>query len=316
MPCGTLLLLVTEHAAKGSGMPKESPVDEITGRKFYLDYPDDLSATDPLTFLLSLHGGGSFGAWQRLYFPAHDCAQSHRLVIATPTAATAEPMRRWVAEADDDHLRNVAEQVIARFGPARIASFWLVGHSLGGFTANRLVSSDPYFASRVDGYLSLSGGRLGPAEHVAGFGPPMMPGEAPRVRPRFAPPRLPEADMSFIYAVGEYEIIGLPETSPQAKKYGAGPRVRRPDVVDTEPGQVWDKYREGQSSASWGLQPRPGAARVYAYPDAAQGRVIADVVRQDKGHTEGLEPNITRALLEMIISAPGGKVRAGQPKIG
>ena len=58
-----------------------------------------------------------------------------------------------------------------------------------------------------------------------------------------------------------------------------------------------------------GRCPRPGVARVYAYPDAAGDRVIADVVRLDKGHTEGLEPNITRTLLELIVAAPGGKLR-------
>jgi hypothetical protein len=86
--------------------------------------------------------------------------------------------------------------------------------------------------------------------------------------------------------------------------------VRLPDVVDAEPGQVHDKYREGRSSPSWGLLPRPGVAEVYVYPGAAQGRVIADVVRLDKGHTEGLEPGITRQLVTMIVAAPGGKLRS------
>jgi hypothetical protein len=290
-------------------MAKEAPVDQATGRKFYLDYPDDLSDSEPVTFLLNLHGGGSFGAWQRLYFPVHDYAEAYRLVVATPTAATAEPMRRWVAEADDDHLRNAVELVFQRFGLPRIASFWMAGHSLGGLTANRLLSQ-AYFARRVDGYLSLSGGRLGPAGHVDGFGPPPMPGEPPRERPRFSPPELPDTDISFIFAVGEHEIVALPETSPWADKYRAGPRLRRPDVVDAEPGQVYDKLREGRSSPAWGLMPRPGTARVYVYPDAAQGRLIADVVRLDKGHTEGLEPNITRELVTMIVTAPGGKARS------
>lgn len=293
-------------------MVKTAPVDLATGRKFYLDCPDDLGAGEPVTFVLNLHGGGSFGAWQRLYFPAHDYAEAARLIVATPTAATGEPMRRWVPEADDEHLRNVVQLVIEQFGPARIASCWLAGHSLGGFTANRLLSQD-YFASRVDGYLSLSGGRLGPAGHVDGFGPPPMPGEPPRERPRFAPPPLPDTDLSFIFAAGEHEIVALPETSPWAQKYGADPRARLPDVVDTEPGQVHDKYREGRSSAAWGLMPRPGVAQVYVYPGAAQGRLIADVVRLDKGHTEGLEPNITRALVSMIVAAPGGKLRAASP---
>jgi hypothetical protein len=290
-------------------MAKEDLVDQVTGRKFYLDYPDDLTDDEPVTLLLSLHGGGSFGAWQRLYFPACDYATSHRLVVATPTAATATPMRRWVAEADDDHLRNVVELVAGRYGSARIASFWLVGHSQGGLTANRLVGQD-YFAERADGYLSLSGGRLGPAGHAPGFGPPPMPGEQPRQPPRFSPPTLPQADLSFIFAVGEHEIVALPETSPWADKYGCGPRVRLPDVVDTEPGQVYDTFREGRSSAVWGLVPRSGAAVVYTYPGAREGRVIADVVRLDKGHTEGLEPNITRELIELIVAAPGGKLRS------
>jgi hypothetical protein len=290
-------------------MPHESVVDPETGRRFYLDFPDDLGQDEGVTFLLSLHGGGAFGAWQRLYFPAFDHAQPLRLVIATPTAATASPMRRWVPEADDQHLRNVVDMVAERFGADRIAAFWLAGHSLGGFTANRLVCNDEFFADRADGYLSLSGGRLGPAGHVDGFWPPVLPGEPPRTRLLFAPPPLPDADLSFIFAVGEHEIAGLPETSPWAERYGAATRMRLPDVVDSEPGQVHDKLREGHSSPSWGLLPRPGVAQVYAYPDADQDRVIADVVRLDKGHTEGLEPNVTRTLLELIVAAPGGKLR-------
>ena len=47
-------------------------IDENTGRKFYLDDPDDMKPGEQLVFLLNLHGGGSVGAWQRLYFPAFD----------------------------------------------------------------------------------------------------------------------------------------------------------------------------------------------------------------------------------------------------
>jgi hypothetical protein len=295
-------------------MAKEDVLDPVTCRKFYLDYPGDLEAGEPVTFLLSLHGAGSFGAWQRLYFPACDYVISHRLVVATPTAAMGDPMRRWTAAADDDHLRNVVELVVSRFGADRIGSFWLAGHSQGGLTANRLVSHQ-YFAERVDGYLSLSGGRLGPAEHASGFGPPPVPGEPPRRRPRFSPPELPATDLSFIFAVGEHEIVSLPETSPWAAKYGSRPRVRLPDVIDTEPGQVYDKLREGRSSPAWGLLPRPGTAVVYSYPGGRQGRVIADVMRLDKGHTEGLEPNVTRTLVEMIVGAPGGKLRSAPAQV-
>jgi len=294
-------------------MRHESVIDEATGRKFYLDVPDDTGR--PLTFLLNLHGGGSFGAWQHRYFPAHDHADAHGLVVATPTAATAEPSRRWVAEADDEHLQNVINIVADRFGGG-LRSFWLVGHSQGGMTSRRLLNS-PFFGDRVDGWLSLSGGRIGGVPRAEGAGPPSYSGgpqtgyspeQLARLRASLSDP--PDADLSFIFATGEHEIAELPASSAWAEHYGAGPRVRQPDVVDTEAGQVWDKVREGHSTPQWGLLPRPGTAQVYVYPGARDGRLIADVVRLDKGHTEGLEPHITEKLVTMMVAAPGGKLQA------
>ena len=61
---------------------------------------------------------------------------------------------------------------------------------------------------------------------------------------------------------------------------------------------------EGRYVKSWGREPRGGTAEVYVYPDARDGRVIADVVRLDKGHTEGLEPNVLRTIVELMVSAP------------
>ncbi len=293
-------------------MASITAVDERTGRKFYLDEPDDLGADDEVLFLLNLHGGGSVGHWQHEYFPAYDFKERYRLVIATPSAATKEPSRRWVAEADDDHLRNVVEAVFERYGASRVRAFWLVGHSQGGMTSNRLLTQD-FFKERVDGWLSLSGGRIGPIELPDAFFE--RPGE-PNRRPapdasgrRPGGATMPDAEMSFIFAVGENEMVALPETSPWAEKYGAGPRVRQPDVVDEEAGKIWDSLREGRSNAAWGLEARPGTAQVYVYPDARDGRVIADIVRLDKGHTEGLEPRVMDTILGMIVSAPGGKAR-------
>jgi hypothetical protein len=120
---------------------------------------------------------------------------------------------------------------------------------------------------------------------------------------------LPDADFSFIFATGEHEIAKLPDDSPWAGRYRAAARERRPDVVDEEPGGIHDTLREGRSTPAWGLLPRPGRAEVYVYPEAAGGRVIADIVRLDKGHTEGLEPNITEEIVKLIASAPGGKAQ-------
>lgn len=285
-----------------------SAVDERTGRKFYLDDPDDLEEGEDLVFLLNLHGGGSVGAWQRLYFPAHDYKEKYRLVVATPSAATKQPLRRWVGEADDEHLRGVVELVFEKYGQASFRTFWLVGHSQGGMTSNRLLG-DSFFAERVDGWLSLSGGRIGPIEVPAAFfeGLARAPWTTAPDKPRPGRAIAPSCDISFIFAAGEHEMVGLPETSPWADKYGAGPRIRLPDVVDSEKGQVTGAA-EGRGR-SWGRAARPGTAQVYVYPNAREGRVIADVVRLDKGHTEGLEPRITEELLKMMVAAPGGKAR-------
>ncbi|HEY1750045.1 MAG TPA: hypothetical protein VGG29_02210 [Caulobacteraceae bacterium] len=286
-------------------------VDEKTGRKFYLDDPDDLRAGEPVTFILNLHGGGSVGAWQQRYFPAIDFKNQYRLVVATPSAATKEPARRWVGEADDAHLHNIVDHVVAKYGAENIRAFWLAGHSQGGMTSRRLLGEDPFFQDRVDGWLSLSGGRIGAAPRSPNAGPPQRPGQQPMTMVRPPPPEPPPVEMSFIFTVGEHEIASLPETSPWAEKYGAGPRERRPDIVDTEPGQIHDTSRIDIGTKEWGLEPRPGTAQMWVYPGARDGRVVADVMRLDKGHTEGLEPHVTEELIKLLVSAPGGKIRSG-----
>ena len=292
-------------------MVHETAIDRRTGRKYFLDHPDDPSGGQ-VTFLLNLHGGGSVGMWQREYFPAYDYADAYGLVVATPSARTKEPTRHWAPDADDEHLRSIVDEVLDRFGLVEVRAVWLVGHSQGGMTTNRLLHQ-PYFAERVDGWLSLSGGRIGRADVVAGFGPPRTPeleAAMARFRERRQPPSTPESDLSFIFATGEHEVVALPDSSPWAVRYGAGPRTRLPDVVDTEPGRVHDDRWRGRASPAWGGPPRPGTAQVFVYPRGRDGRVIADVVRLGKGHTEGLEPRITEELVKLMVAAPGGKARA------
>ena len=132
-----------------------SAVEMKTRRTYFLDYPCDLKPDEKVTFILSLHGGGSYGNWQRHYFPILDLKDKHRLVIATPNS----PTRVW-SEADDEYLQNIVTSVIEQIGRANIKAFWLAGHSQGGMTSNRLIRTD-FFKNIVDGWLSLSGGRLG-----------------------------------------------------------------------------------------------------------------------------------------------------------
>jgi hypothetical protein len=48
---------------------------------------------------------------------------------------------------------------------------------------------------------------------------------------------------------------------------------------------------------------------VFSYPGCRDGKVVADVVRIDKGHTEGLEPRVTEELVKLMVSARGGKLQ-------
>jgi len=288
-----------------------------TGRTFFLDYPCDLKAGERVVVILSLHGAGSIGNWQRHYFPAMDYKEKYRLVIATPTAATsaaiaegAPPVRMWTAAADDAFLRDLVEYVFDEVGRQNISAFWLAGHSQGGMTSNRIVCTD-FFKDRVDGWLSLSGGRIGPAQIAPDFfgpsGPPAaLSGANDGPRPGVA--SVPSCDISYIFTSGEKEIVALPDVSPWAEKYSCGARVRRADVVDATKGYVTGAA-PGRG-ASWGLAARPGTAEVFEYPKCKDGRVVADVLRMDKGHTEGLEPRVTETLIKMIAGAKGGKVQA------
>ena len=55
-----------------------------------------------------------------------------------------------------------------------------------------------------------------------------------------------------------------------------------------------------------------GTSIVMVYDGCKDGRVVADVVRLDKGHTEGLEPNVTEELVRLMLSAKGGKLQQGR----
>jgi hypothetical protein len=304
----------------------QGPVVEMkTRRTYFLDYPCDLKPGEPVTFILSLHGAGSYGNWQRNYFPILDYKDKYRLVIATPNA----PTHVWSA-ADDEYLHNIVDSIVGQIGRENIKAFWLVGHSQGGLTSNRIVRTD-FFKDKVDGWLSLSGGRLGVNPGRGNFGALAAPaGTAPAgargAAARGAGPgapggdiaaaaaalrELPTNDFSFIYETGQREMDdkGLPDTSAWAAKYSCGPRRGPEEIVDTKAGYVYDSSRQSPPNPPWGLLPAPGKAQVYVYPNCKDCRVVADVVRNDKGHTEGLEPKVTEELVKLMVSARGGKIQ-------
>jgi hypothetical protein len=324
-PCAAPPVLhCPDNDCPGDRVINQGPIVEMkTRRTYFLDYPCDLKPNEPVTFVLSLHGAGSYGNWQRHYFPLIDLKDKYRLVVATPNS----PTHVWSA-ADDEYLQNIVTFVVDQIGKPNIKAFWLAGHSQGGMTSNRLLRTE-FFQQRVDGWLSLSGGRLGANPGRAGFGAIGAPatattaggsggtagggrGAAGDITAAAAALReMPGGDFSFIYAVGQREMDdkGLPETSAWAAKLACSARGPAQDIADTKGGYIYDRSRQNPPNPAWGLLPRPGNAKIYVYGGCGNGRVVADVVRLEKGHTEGLEPNITEALVKLMLSAKSGKMQ-------
>ncbi len=118
---------------------------------------------------------------------------------------------------------------------------------------------------------------------------------------------LPEKPFSFIYEAGEHEwtSAGVPKESKWAQKLGCGPQPAKPrEVVDVKAGYVYDSTRQGATASKvWGFLPRPGTTKIWEYARCKDGRVVADISRIDKGHTEGLEPKITEEIVKMMVKA-------------
>jgi len=217
---------------------------------------------------------------------------------------------------DEAYLERVAEEMFTRLNGARAAAFWLVGHSQGGMMCNFLLFQE-YFSSRVDGWLSLAGGRIGGVESSPLFnaGPsagtsrrtvPVFPViDGLQLRPGLA--AMPATDISFVFVAGELEITEIPLTSPLAERYGAKRRRYVGEIVDEQAGHAPPPGFENDANPVWSYDGAPGCAQVYDFPETAGGRLVADIVRVSKGHLQSVEPRLTEEIVAMIVDAPGGR---------
>jgi len=314
-PCVRPPVMHCPDTGCGAMVTEQGPVQgPAEGRRYFIDYPCDLKPNEKVTVVMSLHGFGSYGNWQRNYFPIMDYVDKYRIVVITPNS----PTQSWSAK-DDEYLQTVVNNTLDQVGRKNVKAFWLAGHSQGGMTSRRIVCSD-YFKDKVDGFLSLSGGRVGgqPGRNAAGFGPsPQAGAAAPAPRPPAALPAGgapavaaadPGCEFSHIYTTGEHEIAALPDASSWAAKYGCKTRIREDDIVDVKAGYVYDTSRQNPANKGWGRPAAPGKAEVFVWSGCKDGRMVGDIERMDKGHTEGLEPKVTERLVKLMLSAKGGKI--------
>jgi hypothetical protein len=259
-------------------------VEPNTGRPFFLDYSCGLESGQDAIFILNVHGIGSNANWQRHYFPAFEYKDEYDLILASGKSVGTS----FSADADDEYVRGMIDYVAEAFSDVNLV-FWVAGHSAGGGASRSWMCGESALRDRVVGSISLAGGRLGGSGGRGGGGGGPDCGE-----------------FSHIYSTGDQDALGgnpVPTTSTVAEALGCDVRIRHPDIVDEHAGHVWDSRDREPPFPGWGGEARPGTTESYEFPNCRDGRVVADFIRLDKGHTEGLEPDVTRAIVELVVRA-------------
>jgi hypothetical protein len=300
----------TETAAKCAGLAAEpgNVAEAKSGRKFFLDYACGLKDGDEAVFILSFHGIGGSANGVRHYFPAVDYKDKYKLIIATPKSAGVA----FDSQADDAYVAGVIDQVAKAF-PTLKLRMWVAGHSAGGGYSRTWMCKPSAFSGKMVGSVSMAGNRLGGnrLSEPPGFREALArQGLSPDSPPPGEPPAgaaLPPAcgEFSHIYSTGSVDLLGapIPEASTLAASLGCGARTRRPDIVDTKGGYV--EFPQGRPAplAGWGKEARGGTTEFYVFPNCRGGRVVADLIRVEKGHTEGLEPKVTEEIVKLVVAA-------------
>lgn len=154
VPCGG------PQGGFGSGLANLK-MDE---RDMIVTYPCEKHAGAPASFILNLHGTTPVEQhfYQHGYFAAHEFADSHNLIIVTPSSVVQQWGNMDNGE-DEPHLMKIIDWVYANLnGPGKfdIRSMWVGGHSWGGGYTARF-GCKPELADKVKGLIMMSGGSVG-----------------------------------------------------------------------------------------------------------------------------------------------------------
>lgn len=160
---------VTDAGAADAGRPDAGTNDGgidplIRARPYELTVPPAADGGTALPLVVLLHGYGVDAAWQDLYFGFSPLARQRGFLLALPNGTTnAQLQRFWNATnaccgfgatVDDvTYLTAVIDDVARRY-PVDPKKVFIVGHSNGGFMANRMACDR---ASKIAAFASVSG---------------------------------------------------------------------------------------------------------------------------------------------------------------
>lgn len=143
-------------SAGGFGLGQ--PNHQIDGRDMIVTYPCGKHEGAPMTFVLNLHGTTPVNLhfYQHGYFPIHNYAASHNLIVVTPSSVV-EQWGNGDNGQDEPHLLKIIDWVYSAFSKYDIRGMWVAGHSWGGMYTARFGCSAA-IADKVVGLFMQSGG--------------------------------------------------------------------------------------------------------------------------------------------------------------
>ena len=226
-----------------------------------------------MTFILSLHGGGSSGTWQRRYFPAFEQKEKHRLVIAAPYS----PTRRW-SEKDDAYLQNIVTMHRRRDRAQQRAGLLarrpLAGrHDVAPHRVHRLLQDQGRRVSEPVGRPPRRRARASPGRRTAAPGDRDRRSAAAAAAPA-AGRAAGRADLRLLTHLRDRRARDRVAAGDVHVGAEVSPAARAPSATtsSTQAGATCTTAAARiLASKQWGLLPRPGTAEVFVYPELPRG---------------------------------------------
>jgi hypothetical protein len=228
-----------------------SPFTMVDDRKVFVDYPCDLEAGSPVTFVLNLHGTQSVEDGKhyiREYNKLGENSQKYGFVVATPISIGSQWGRGDNGQ-DAPYLAHVVDWVYSSFSGYDINQMWVTGHSWGAAYSLEFVCK-PEYEDKIRGLLFMSGGAS-------------LPMCADR--------------LSIIATVGETDIVpGQPDQSTIAAAHGCDPRSER--MMGQDKVSEWANCDRGWVHQDYLMLGKGHGFNPIDWPDADMTTAIAEAV--------------------------------------
>lgn len=279
-----VLLLVAAACSSGGGetapstVTTSSPLNEVVGgeRPADLSLPASWSADGPpLPLVVVLHGYGASGRVQDLYLGVSARRDELGYMTVAPDGSTdARGNRFWnvgIEGGPDDtaYLAGLIDEIVSDHN-ADADRVYVVGHSNGGFMANKLACERP---DSVTGIASIAGGLVGP-----------VPGCAEAL------------DVLIVHGTDDLVVPYDGGLFLGRRILGAEQTINR--WVDAN---GCDEPRSAGSQVDFDLLVGGDETTVTAWTGCSGGQRVELWTMEGSGHVPGLRPSFRTALMQWLL---------------